>query len=283
MIVCGADRHLGSRAVIRRLAPTAAALLLVLTAGCSSEPNVASSPNPSDGVTGRTAPRVGAPPSEPGTTVAPVAGTSGQIADVKGSVKKVDTFAAESDAEPTGSLDNPWLYDPEQPQSLIPRTFMVKQDRGERLEVYTGEPPSESTTWIRRSDVDIKAARYRIEVSTGTFNLKVFEDGKVIMDAPIAVGTGQRPTLTGLHFLNVLLQNPNPDDIYGPYAYGLSSYSTDQSVLEDFKKGQAAIHGTNDPSSIGRAVSNGCIRLSNENITTLAQKVPPGTPVLITA
>ena len=41
------------------------------------------------------------------------------------------------------------------------------------------------------------------------------------------------------------------------------------------------IHGTNEPSSIGRAVSHGCIRLRNEDITLLYQMVALGTPVFI--
>ncbi|HUF28855.1 MAG TPA: L,D-transpeptidase [Gemmatimonadaceae bacterium] len=42
-----------------------------------------------------------------------------------------------------------------------------------------------------------------------------------------------------------------------------------------------ALHGTNQPSSIGRAVSHGCIRLRNEDIETLYHMVPLGTPVYI--
>lgn len=41
------------------------------------------------------------------------------------------------------------------------------------------------------------------------------------------------------------------------------------------------IHGTNDPDSIGTAVSNGCARLTNEHITELYDLVPLGTPVLL--
>lgn len=41
------------------------------------------------------------------------------------------------------------------------------------------------------------------------------------------------------------------------------------------------IHGTNDPSSIGGAVSSGCIRLLNQDIVDLFQRVPEGTKVLV--
>ena len=42
-----------------------------------------------------------------------------------------------------------------------------------------------------------------------------------------------------------------------------------------------ALHGTNQPTSVGRAVSHGCVRLRNEDIETLFQLVPVGTPVFI--
>jgi len=42
-----------------------------------------------------------------------------------------------------------------------------------------------------------------------------------------------------------------------------------------------AIHGTNQPESVGRAVSHGCVRLRNEDIAKLYAVVPVGTPVYI--
>ncbi|MEG0386476.1 MAG: L,D-transpeptidase, partial [Solibacillus sp.] len=41
------------------------------------------------------------------------------------------------------------------------------------------------------------------------------------------------------------------------------------------------IHGTNNPSSIGHAVSHGCIRMHNEDVEELARTVPIGTQVII--
>jgi lipoprotein-anchoring transpeptidase ErfK/SrfK len=42
-----------------------------------------------------------------------------------------------------------------------------------------------------------------------------------------------------------------------------------------------ALHGTNQPESIGRSVSHGCIRLRNEDISELYAKVSIGTPIFI--
>src|SRR5260221_7458045 len=46
--------------------------------------------------------------------------------------------------------------------------------------------------------------------------------------------------------------------------------------------GEYAIHGTNNPGSIGGFVSYGCIRMYNQDITDLFDRVSVGTPVLVT-
>ena len=42
-----------------------------------------------------------------------------------------------------------------------------------------------------------------------------------------------------------------------------------------------AIHGTNQPSSIGHFVSYGCIRMFNEDVSDLIGRVSVGTPVFV--
>jgi lipoprotein-anchoring transpeptidase ErfK/SrfK len=46
--------------------------------------------------------------------------------------------------------------------------------------------------------------------------------------------------------------------------------------------GEYAIHGTNNPRSIGGFVSYGCIRMYNQDITDLYGRVGVGTPVIVT-
>ena len=88
------------------------------------------------------------------------------------------------------------------------------------------------------------------------------------------------PTPTGTYYLTELLQPPDVNGVYGPYAYGLSAYSP---VLTDFAggTGQIGLHGTNEPAGVGTDVSHGCIRVANGVITRLAHNVPPGTPISI--
>lgn len=46
--------------------------------------------------------------------------------------------------------------------------------------------------------------------------------------------------------------------------------------------GEYAIHGTNVPGSVGGFVSYGCIRMLNDDISDLYQRVPIGTTVTVT-
>jgi lipoprotein-anchoring transpeptidase ErfK/SrfK len=46
-------------------------------------------------------------------------------------------------------------------------------------------------------------------------------------------------------------------------------------------RGNYAIHGTNNPSSVGRFVSHGCIRMHNADILDLYQRVHVGTEVIV--
>ena len=56
-------------------------------------------------------------------------------------------------------------------------------------------------------------------------------------------------------------------------------------MLDEFAGGDAVIgvHGTNDPTSFGRSVSHGCIRIPNDVITQLVEEIgiPLGTPVFV--
>jgi lipoprotein-anchoring transpeptidase ErfK/SrfK len=41
------------------------------------------------------------------------------------------------------------------------------------------------------------------------------------------------------------------------------------------------IHGTNEPDTIGHAISSGCIRLMNQDVIDLFRRVPVGTRVVV--
>ncbi len=74
---------------------------------------------------------------------------------------------------------------------------------------------------------------------------------------------------------------------YRPYAGGMPGgigNPLGARALYLYRGGQDTyfrLHGTNEPESIGHAVSSGCIRLFNHDIIDLYNRVPVGTPVTV--
>lgn len=163
-----------------------------------------------------------------------------------------------------------------------PLTFLVEREQGDWLRVLLPVRPNGATGWIQRETVRLMTTSYRVEVSLSERRLTVHDGPRTILDAQIGVGGDGTPTPPGRYYVTELLQPPDPNGPYGPFAFGLSGFSE---VHVDFAGGEGVIgiHGTNDPDSIGRDVSNGCIRLPNDVIVELAGYLPLGAPVTITA
>jgi lipoprotein-anchoring transpeptidase ErfK/SrfK len=232
----------------------------------------------------------------PGATSAPVTSSPSSnvsyIAAVKPEITKVDVFASPTDKTSTRQFDNPWLYDPSLPTSKVPQVFLVKQLRPDGwAQVLLPIRPNGSTGWVKTSDVTLMPNPYRIKVELGAHKITVNKGDDVIYTGPVAVGATDpplpdvgkpTPTPTGEYYLRILLQAPDPNTVYGPYAYGLSSHSDS---LDEFAGGDAeiGIHGNNDASVLGKNVTHGCIRMDNDAITMLAKQLPLGTPVTVSA
>ncbi|NQD68104.1 L,D-transpeptidase family protein [Bacillus haikouensis] len=108
---------------------------------------------------------------------------------------------------------------------------------------------------------------YKIDVSVNNRTLKLLrKNGTLQKQYPIAVGK----IVTGTPVGNYIIINkaPNPGGPFGTMWMSLS-------------KEHYGIHGTNNPGSIGKAVSMGCIRMYNKDVEELARTIPIGTPVFI--
>lgn len=246
-----------------------AALVVVVPTGCAggtgaSERGASSRP-------GRTATSE-VRRTAPSTTTSPVDRYDHLVAEAI--VPEVDVYDAPGDTEAALRLSHPT-------GTGAPLVFLVKEKRDDgMLNVFLPVRPNGSTGWIRTEQVGLRAHNYRIVVELDAHRLTLYERDEIILSAAIGVGTSDTPTPGGVFYVKELLQPPEPDGPYGAYAYGLSGYSQ---VLSDFAGGDGVIgiHGTNDPSSIGRDVSHGCIRLDNGDMLRLVEVVPLGTPVEI--
>ncbi|KIL74439.1 L,D-transpeptidase family protein [Bacillus badius] len=107
---------------------------------------------------------------------------------------------------------------------------------------------------------------YSIRVSLSQRQLTLLHHGTVQKVYPVGVGKMLTKTPTG-DFV-IINKAPNPGGPFGTMWMSLSKKSY-------------GIHGTNKPSSIGKFVSKGCIRMYNRDVEELARIVPIGTPVQI--
>lgn len=128
------------------------------------------------------------------------------------------------------------------------------------------------------------ARRPYVIVNKKTNELAVILDNKV--EGVYSVATGKTGDLTpeGEFTVMVKAANPyyrkknieggSPDNPLGARWIGFDAKGTDGRIY--------GIHGTNREESIGKFVSNGCIRMHNDEVVHLFQTIPVGTRVLIT-
>ncbi|CAM3760916.1 L,D-transpeptidase family protein [Mesobacillus thioparans] len=107
---------------------------------------------------------------------------------------------------------------------------------------------------------------YSISVSLSGKRLSLSRSGSLVKTYP--VGIGKMLTQTPVGEFVIVNREPNPGGPYGVMWLSLSKLGY-------------GIHGTNNPASIGKSVSKGCIRMHNKDVLELARQVPNGTKVII--
>jgi hypothetical protein len=139
--------------------------------------------------------------------------------------------------------------------------------------------PNGVTGFVPARDVELGTVRTRVVVRVSRKRLTLYRAGKRVLTTTVAVGSSATPTPTGSYYVNQRLVPTDPSGPFGPGAIGISAFSN---VLTGWAQGgPIAIHGTNEPWSIGHAVSNGCIRVHNDVLRRLFKSTPAGTPVVI--
>ncbi len=145
--------------------------------------------------------------------------------------------------------------------------------------VQVPQRPNGVTGWVPARQVMVARVRTRIVVDLSQKRVTLYRDGKRVLSSVAAVGSRATPTPTGSFYVNQRLVPTDPRGPFGPGAVGISAFSN---VLTGWTQGgPIAIHGTNEPWSIGKAVSNGCIRLPNPVLRKLFRQTLNGTPVVI--
>jgi lipoprotein-anchoring transpeptidase ErfK/SrfK len=167
----------------------------------------------------------------------------------------------------------------------VPTVFAVLERRVDArcrptwLHVELPVRPNGATGWVRARDVQTAPVHARVVVDLSERRVRLYRDGRLVLASSAAIGSPATPTPTGRFYVN---QRLVPSDPHGPYGAGAVGVSAFSNVLTGWAQGgPVAIHGTNEPWSIGRAVSNGCIRLPNNVLRRVFAIAVAGTPVVI--
>ncbi len=112
-------------------------------------------------------------------------------------------------------------------------------------------------------------SRARIQISIPSLQLTLHLNGRIHGSYPCALGKGSTPTPAGDWAIRNKQVNPSWQ-VLGTRWMGLN-----------IPTGNYGIHGTNAPWSIGRYISNGCIRMHNRDVEAIYPLCPVGTTVHI--
>jgi lipoprotein-anchoring transpeptidase ErfK/SrfK len=130
----------------------------------------------------------------------------------------------------------------------------------------------------------------RIEVNKTDQTLRAFgPDGKLIAFYPATAGSSEKPAPSGQLKITIVKKNPiyryNPEYKFKgvhskrPFTIQAGPNNPVGLVWIGLSGEGYGLHGTPDPSKIGKTESHGCIRLTNWDVLELADAVGKGVPV----
>jgi lipoprotein-anchoring transpeptidase ErfK/SrfK len=158
-----------------------------------------------------------------------------------------------------------------------PRVLPVIASRDPWLEVRVPVRPNNAVGWLKASDVDAGTVSDRVYVSLASRQLQWQHGSSVVLHTSVGLGASSTPTPPGEYYVTDIIPSSGA---YGPWIVALNGHSD---TLTDFGGGdpRIAIHGTDDPTSIGATTSHGCVHVANDVDTQLAAVLKPGTLVEI--
>lgn len=158
----------------------------------------------------------------------------------------------------------------------------VVRQRGKWLGVVAPQVGNGRVGWVLWTKVRMLRETWAIDVSLSRRRAVLRHQGRRYFVFPLAVGTPAYPTPTGLFGVTDRLKTGGPGSPYGCCVLALSARQPH--VAQDWPGGdRIAIHGTNEPWTVGTAASHGCLRASVGTMRVLMARVPLGTPVRIHA
>jgi lipoprotein-anchoring transpeptidase ErfK/SrfK len=140
--------------------------------------------------------------------------------------------------------------------------------------VATAEALCQEKQAAAPSDTEDTRPQRRIVVSIPDRKLALMAGGRVVKTYPTAVGRATSPTPSGT--FTIVQRIPHPT-WYGPgKVVGPGKENPLGTRWLGLSRKSYGIHGTNNPRSIGRTASHGCIRMRNSDVEDLFERVSVG-------
>jgi lipoprotein-anchoring transpeptidase ErfK/SrfK len=162
------------------------------------------------------------------------------------------------------------------------QTLTVAARRGRWLGVINEDVSNGRIAWVKPQQRALEARRTDVvlRVSLERRRLELVDGDRVERKMAIGVGRPGSPTPKGRFSVTDKLSGRAYGGAYGCCILALSGRQTN--VPPGWTGGdRLAIHGTNDPGSIGRRSSAGCLHADARDLKLLMRKVSLGTPVVI--
>jgi hypothetical protein len=140
--------------------------------------------------------------------------------------------------------------------------------------------PNGRTGWIDLHGLRTVHTSTWIRASLHARRIWLMHGSRTVTSFSAAIGAVSTPTPVGRFSVTDSLATGDPSGPFGWYAFGLSGHQPH--LPPNWTGGdQLAIHGTDDPASIGTAASHGCLRVWPRALARLRPVLRLGTPVVI--
>jgi L,D-transpeptidase catalytic domain len=163
------------------------------------------------------------------------------------------------------------------PQEMFAVAKQVGSDGNVWYRISVPMRPNGTYGWIPARTVSLSPVHNQIVIRVGRRTIDLYRFGKHKWHGKVAVGAPGRETPLG-HYYVAARFVPYHDTFLGVFAVETSAYSK---LTEWPGGGVVGIHGTSLPQLLGKAVSHGCVRVSNVTAAKLKGLAPLGTPIWI--
>ena len=163
-----------------------------------------------------------------------------------------------------------------------PRVLGVVLRRGDWISVQAPELGNGEVAWMPASEARLDCVRWSLNVDLSRRRLSIQHDGQTVREFVTAIGRKGNPTPQGRFAVTDKLRVTDRGSPYGCCVLALSGHQTH--LPASWPGGdRLAIHATAELSSIGRATSLGCMRVTSAQARWLIGTIPLGTPLFVKA